>query len=321
MKLVVAATDFSPAGSAAVRRAAQLAGASGARLSLLHVARHRTPWEHIARAEPPLADLRREAGHVGAEFGIPVEAHLAKGAAHREIAAFSRAAKADLVVLGVRDSFLQDLLGSASARRVRRSAAVPVLAVAGEPKGPYGRILVATDFSASSARAARVVSRLFPEATIHLLHVSPALPREDQASRLVKAMQELAAFAVRTSLEGARLEVSAGEAAKSIDECAERMDADLVVVGPGDKSWLEDWISFDVPDAMLSAPRRDTLIGATAPRVRDRRPFPRSMRAGPTGASGGPLFPSLLGRFRPRRGRPGARPPNRSFPNSGRPHR
>jgi nucleotide-binding universal stress UspA family protein len=270
MKVIVAAVDFSPAGSAAMRRAAQLAAGFGARLALLHVAAHRTPWERIAKAALPLAELRRQAAQVAAEHRIAVEAHLAKGAPHREIASFSREAKADLIVLGVRDSWIQDLLGSARAQRVRRRAAVPVLAVAGEPTGPYKRILVATDFSARSARAARLVSDFFPQATVRLLHVCPRLPGKAQTSRLVQAMQDLAAFALRTGLGGARLEVCAGEAAATIDVCAERIGADLVVVGPASKSWLGERLFFDVPDAMLSAPRRDTLIGAAARRLRQR---------------------------------------------------
>src|SRR5688572_30243958 len=102
MKLIVAAIDFSPVSSAALGRAAQLAAASGARLALLHVARHGSPS----------AALNREAARLRAEHGIVVEAHLAKGAAHKEIAAFARASGADLVVLGLRRGFLQDLLGS-----------------------------------------------------------------------------------------------------------------------------------------------------------------------------------------------------------------
>ena len=270
MRVIVAAIDFSPEGSAAMRRAAQLAAAFGARLALLHVARPRTPWERIAKVALPLAQLHREAARVAAEHRIAVEAHLAKGAPHREIAAFSRAAKADLIVLGVRDSWVQDLLGSARAQRVRRRAAVPVLAVAGEPAGRYERILVATDFSTSAARAAQLVSDFFPQATVRLLHVCPRLPAKTQTRRLVQAMQDLTAFALRTGLGGARLEVCAGEAAARIDACAERMGADLVVVGSGDKSWLGERVFFDVPDAMLSAPGRDTLIGAAARRLRQR---------------------------------------------------
>src|SRR5688500_20120722 len=109
MKLIVAATDFSPVASAAMRRAAQLAAACGARLALLHVARHRSAWERLGGAVPPSAALHREAARLRAEYRIPVKAHLAKGAAHQEIDGFARASGADLVVLGPRLSFLQAL--------------------------------------------------------------------------------------------------------------------------------------------------------------------------------------------------------------------
>ena len=46
MKLIVAAIDFSPAASPAMRRADRLAAACG-RLALLHVARHRSAWARV----------------------------------------------------------------------------------------------------------------------------------------------------------------------------------------------------------------------------------------------------------------------------------
>ena len=51
LKVVVAATDFTPAAIAAARRAAQLAQAGGARLALLHVV---TP---ASRMVTPLLDV------------------------------------------------------------------------------------------------------------------------------------------------------------------------------------------------------------------------------------------------------------------------
>src|SRR5688572_5655307 len=102
MKLIVAAIDFSPVSSAALQRAAELAAASGARLALLHVARDRSAPIRSGDAVPPLGVLHAEAARIHAEYGIPVEGHLAQGAAHKQIAAFARAAGAVLVVLGLR---------------------------------------------------------------------------------------------------------------------------------------------------------------------------------------------------------------------------
>jgi universal stress protein E len=268
MKLIVAAIDFSPVSSAAVRRAAQLAAASGARLALLHVARHRSP----------LAALNREAARIRAEHRIAVEAHLAQGAAHKEIVAFAEASGADLVVLGLRRGFLQDLLGSATAQRIRHRLAVPVLAVTREPRGPYRRILAATDLSPASAKGARMALRMFPDASMRLLHVCGPVfggklsmagvserGREEYRRRAAtQAMVSLGAFARRMALGRASPEVRLGSADMVLRERAEQVGADLLVLAPSRKSWLERLIFFGTTDAMLSHAEHDVLITPSA---------------------------------------------------------
>lgn len=250
MKLIVAAIDFSPAASAAVRRAARIAAATGARLALLHVARHRSAWARMGNAI------------------------LAKGTPHKAIAAFAHESGADLVVLGLRASFVQDLLGTGTAQRVRRSLAVPVLAVPREPRGPYRRILVTIDFSPASARGAMRAAAMFPDARIHLLHVCRPLfdgmlsmsgvserAREEHRRRAVlQAVRQLSDFAARIGLGRACLDVRVGSAAAGIRERAAQIGADLLVIAPAERSWLEKMILFSVTDAVLSHADYDTLI-------------------------------------------------------------
>jgi nucleotide-binding universal stress UspA family protein len=297
MKLILAATDFSPAAAAALRRAARIAAAAGARLAMLHVAPHRSGWARIANAVLPSASLQREAARVRMEYGVSVEAFVAKGAAHTEIAAFARKARADLVVLGLRDGFMQDLLGSATAQRVRRRLAVPVLAVPREPSSAYRRILVATDLSAASARAAVLAARTFPDAEIHLLHVcrppfegklamsggSERAREEHRRRAVLDAMRDVSAFAARTGLARTSLGVRVGSPATGILEHAARIGADLLVVAPARRSWLEKLILTGVTDVLLSYSDRDLLIieptssSSRAPVHRDFRSwrFPR----------------------------------------------
>ena len=282
MKLIVAAIDFSPVSLAAMRRAAQLAAAAGARLALLHVARHRPAPVRSGNAVSPLATLHAEAARIRADYHIPVEAHLTKGAAHKEITAFALAAGADLVVLGLRRGFLQDLLGSATAQRVRHRLAVPLLAVTREPRGHYRRILVATDLSPASARGAHMALRMFPHASIGLLHVCRPLfedklsmggvsecAREEYRRRAaMQAMISLSDFARRTSLGRALLEVRLGSAAAVLSERAKEVRADLLVLAPSQKSWLERLIFFGTTDVMLSHAEHDVLITPSARRSR-----------------------------------------------------
>ncbi len=282
MKLIVAATDFSPVSSAALRRAAQLAADSGACLALLHVAPQRSAWERLGNAVPPSAALHAEAARIRAEYRISVEAHIAKGAARKAIAAFAPVSGADLVVLGLRRGFSQDLLGSATAQRLRHRLTVPMLAVTREPVGPYRRILVATDLSPASARGAHMALRMFPRASISLLHVvRPSFEgklsmggvseraREEYRHRAAQhqAARALSAFAGRTSLGRALLEVRLGDAAAVLRERAERAGADLLVVAPSRKAWLERLMFFGTTDAMLSHAEHDVLIAPSARRL------------------------------------------------------
>jgi nucleotide-binding universal stress UspA family protein len=274
MKLILAATDFSTAAAAAMRRAAQVAAASGARLALLHVAPHRSAWARIANAVLPWATLQREAARVRMEYGIPVEVFVAKGAAHKEIAAFARTARADLVVLGLRDGFMQDLLGNATVQRVRRRLAVPVLAVPREPRRAYRRMLVATNLSEASVRAAVLAARTFPDAEIHLLHVcrppfegrlamsgtSESAREEHRRRAVLDAMRNVSAFGARTGLARASIGVRVGSPVTGILEHAAQIGADLLVVAPAEKSWLEKLILASVTDVLLSHADRDVLI-------------------------------------------------------------
>jgi nucleotide-binding universal stress UspA family protein len=265
MKLVVAGFDFSRAGSAAARRAARIAADAGARLALLHVA---------PQAAPALDLLQREATRIRAEYAIAVDSHVAKGAPHKEIAAFARASDADLVVLGLRSGFLQDLLGTGTAQRVRRRLDIPVLAVASEPHDAYRRILIATDFSAASARAAKLATRLFPRAAVHLVHVCrPAFDgmlfmsgvtegaREAHRQQaILQATRDLRRFATRNGLERTVLNVRMGSAAGGIRESARDIGAELVVTAPAARSWLEKLVFFSVTDALLSHADQDALV-------------------------------------------------------------
>jgi nucleotide-binding universal stress UspA family protein len=274
MKLIVAAIDFSPAASAAARRAARIAAAAGARLALLHVARHRSGWSGVGDAAAVAAPLEREAARIRTEHGVPVEAYLAKGAPHKAIAAFARDAGADLVVLGLRGGFLRDLLGGGTTRRVRRRLAVPVLAVARESRGPYRRVLVTTDFSVASTRGAALAARMFPQAEIHVLHVCRPLfdgmlsyagvserAREEYRGRtLLHAMHRLRAFASHIGQTQAAAAVRLGHVPAEIRYYAAKTGADLVVVAPGERSLLKKIAFVSVADELLAHADHDTLV-------------------------------------------------------------
>src|SRR5687767_11713167 len=87
VKIIAAATDFSPAATIAVHRAAQLARVHGARMALIHVM---TPVGRVVATvlsalgtnskpnrEAALSHLRETAARIITEFGVPVDTQLA----------------------------------------------------------------------------------------------------------------------------------------------------------------------------------------------------------------------------------------------------
>jgi nucleotide-binding universal stress UspA family protein len=257
-----------------MRRAAHVAARAGARLALLHVAPPRPGRARIAGAMPPPESLLREAARLRAQYRVPVEAHITNGAAAREIGAFAGAARAELVVLGLRSGFMRNLLGSDTAQRLWRRAALPVLAVKREARGPYRRILVPTDLSPASQRTAAIAARTFPRTVLHLLYAyRPPLEgplavagidkraRDEYHRHAVrKARLQLSEFASRLRHARTRLHVVVGHPAASIRTHARRIDADVIVLARTGKPWLETLLLGSVTRAVAPHTRCDVLV-------------------------------------------------------------
>ncbi len=87
--------------------------------------------------------------------------------------------QAGLVVAAVsRNETLGRLLLGSTIEQVARALTVPLLVVRRRVRGSYRRVLVATDFSASSRLAWQAAVRLFPQAdlTIYHAHASSTHP-------------------------------------------------------------------------------------------------------------------------------------------------
>lgn len=287
VKVIAAATDFSPAAGDAVRRAAQLACAHDARMALMHVMR---PLPALLagvlrvagrkdRPEPgeALSNLRRTAARIIAEFGVPIDTELASGHVASAVAALSRAAHADLVVLGsTRSSFFRDLLSINTARSVRSQAGIPVLAVSRPVRRAYRRVLLlAADLSPEAARAQAMARRLFPAAMLTVVHVfespyeglSLASARQDAVDEhrgrmALQAAQRLEAFACAAGFDGkAVLEVRKGDPAACMRMRVRELDADLVVL-PAVTPSLEGAMTSGAIEQLLADPPCDVLLAA-----------------------------------------------------------
>jgi nucleotide-binding universal stress UspA family protein len=289
VKVILAATDFSRPAAVAIRRAAALAHAAGARLELMHVLPSEpmpTTWTALRAAlgvDPALAKddaigrLRRSAARLDADFGLPVEIHLAIGRAHTEIASRAAALDADLVVVGAHgEHFVLDLFVGTTAQRVQRISPVPVLVVRQAPFYRYERVLIATDFSPAAAAAARAARRLFPDAMLHVLHVyqapfegrlgfaglSEAAIDEYRGRAGEQARQELDTFVRQAGLEKHTnsVKVQHGHPPARIKERAAELDADVIVLGTQGKSWLEIGFLGSVSEHVSAESPCDVLL-------------------------------------------------------------
>lgn len=259
---VAVATDLSPRSNLVVERAARLARRLDSRLWLVHVfndslwARaksiHDTPGQ--AGDQPQLAvqrQLATLAADLGARFGLTVKTEIPIGPASRRITEFAAAHRIVLMVVGERGkSWVRDmvLLGG-TALKVAEGARVPVLLVRRPPAADYSKVLVATDFSASSANAARLASDLFPDADLTLLHAyatevdeymgfgsdaeAASSPLRDEAlSRAAHNMEALVAkLGARKGISPFSKQLIFGYPATAILSLAPRLGTDLIVIG------------------------------------------------------------------------------------------
>jgi nucleotide-binding universal stress UspA family protein len=222
---VVAATDFSPASDAAVRRASRLAATHGAALCLLHAfdvsARHSLKGVFDAQrltVDPP-PDVRMQqrltdfATSLAAQTGLEVGIHFGLGQPAKVIESYVGAHAGSIVVIGSRAEPAVSGLGS-TALKVVRKPSCPVLIVRVAEDRPYDTVLSAVDLREGSVRAASLAVDLFPTAHHHLLYALDAAPGGgDWGSGL--------------SGEQLRLlhESQHGQADRELQQCAQRLSA------------------------------------------------------------------------------------------------
>jgi nucleotide-binding universal stress UspA family protein len=280
IRVIAAATDFTTTATVALRRAGHLCRANGARMHLIHVmspagAKAGSMLNAISGrrlgASVAISHLRQAAGRIIAEFDVPVDTHLGVGDLSREIGAYARAARADLIVVGnSRKNFLEEVLGLNTALRVQRKTDFPLLAVSSPALRPYTRVLLASDLSAEAARAGQRALRFFPDSMFVVLHAyeSPYTGMlamtgatqdvlEDYRRRArLEGMERLHTFARDASLDKhAILRVDLGHPALSARRQATELGIDLVVLRP-----TKRWLTSGVTEHLIADPPCDLLL-------------------------------------------------------------
>ena len=262
LKRIVFGTDFSPVAERAATYAKGLALSFAASVDVVHVfdtdvylddaePRLRTLDDRLAVRSEKLEALAKTFAAEGllTKTELPVVRPSWSGllkAAEKE--------EADLIVVATRSKAqLKRVFVGSTVEELIRQAPQPVLTVgprvlAADGPVEFKRIVYATDFTPEADKAAQA-ALLFAEqgdASIYLCHVIPcrAIPEEAAEERNVReneAREKLERLMAASPLGayGCELEIAYGGPAESILSLAEKVKADLIVMGPRKHSfWL-----------------------------------------------------------------------------------
>jgi nucleotide-binding universal stress UspA family protein len=270
MDRILCPTDYSQFSQRAMRRAVELAGWFGARVTAVHVTSTTPPGlmatgygGFAAISDQVLRTWREEEARRLESFvapfldaGVPIATELVPGAVGnpwREIKTLAEDLPADLIVMGThgRTGLHRALLGSV-AERMLRVAPCPVLTVGahqGEARnGPlFRRVVCATDLTASSRQTVDMALSLAEEnlAGVTLLHVvadpddtrgDVHAPPPESGGRLRTPIDRTAERLFRLGLPARPFcavdeRVQTGTAWKEILGVAQAAHADLLVIG------------------------------------------------------------------------------------------
>lgn len=286
---ILAATDLSAPARHAVQRAAIQAAACDAGLDLLHVVETGAmdslrqllgvaAGELDTRIRDQSADaLRQLAEDIATRLGRRPATHVAEGRVLSAIMEHVEATDADLVVLGTQGAnFMRHWVLGATAERLLRKTARPILAVRQMAREPYDSVLVPVDFSAWSDNALALARAIAPGARLVLMHAYQVpfeshlrlagIGEDDiqghrEAARR-GALEKLDELATRAGLGAGDVQLVAahGPAVSRILEQAEERDADLIVLGKHGAGMVEELLLGSVTKHVLADARQDVLI-------------------------------------------------------------
>lgn len=260
LKRIVFGTDFSPVAERAATYARGLALSFSAKVDVVHVfdtdlfldddePRLRTFDERLEARSKRLEAL----GETFSGMGIRTKTELA--VAQPSWTGLLKAAEedgADLILVATRSKAqLKRLFVGSTVEELIRHSSQPVLTVgphvaaAGDGPLSFKRIVYATDFSAESEKAAQCALSFaaHDDASVYVCHVIDcrANPPETTAAAEGDVRENLERLIAESSLGtyGCELTIAYGAPAQAILSLAEKVKADLIVLGPRRHSfWL-----------------------------------------------------------------------------------
>ncbi|HEY1128470.1 MAG TPA: universal stress protein [Roseateles sp.] len=294
LRAIVTATDFSAHSRHAAQRAALLARATGAAVTLVHTVggsaledlrRWLADDSQAASAIEADASTRLQelAAELGQAQGLKVGTHLSIGHPVEQVTRHADDIDADLLVTGTRGAgFFRGVVVGSTAERIAKRSARPVLMVRQLPHEPYRRILVPVDFSDWSLAAIRQAQRLAPQATLVLMHavevpfegkmrlagVSGDIVTHYQDAARREAQQRLSALAAEAGLGADRVCLSTpsgGDPWMLIVQEEQERDCDLVVIGRQGRHALDEFLLGSTTRMVIADGAADVLISCRRP--------------------------------------------------------
>jgi len=282
---ILVATDFSIDGNNAVRRAALLAHAHGARLKLVHVldpagCKPLRDWfspsiDIELKGVQARESLRRFAVEIAGRYDVSASLEVMVGEPLETLLRASE--RAELLVLGRRGhSRFKALLVGGTVDRLLRTCRRPVLVVKTPVERAYRRVLVPIDFTAPSEAAVQLAARVARDGGLHVFHainshreavlrdtdVPEHLIRESRLRQEAGTLARMRRKAARVGLDSTRMSfaVAHGHPVWSILGHAHKLGADLIVAGKQGRSTLGEFLLGSVSRRVLAESTCDVLI-------------------------------------------------------------
>jgi nucleotide-binding universal stress UspA family protein len=274
VKNILFATDFSSVSEKAAAYAKALALNFRSSVEIAHVLDPSVVTSYKAILGKPFKERQRignqNLSKVQQDFaGSGIEARTSLAEGRRPPAALLNLAKqhdTDLIIAGTHSKWgLERLVLGSTAEDLIRNAACPVLTVGPHAKQPqdgplvFRTIIYATDFSVEAAKAAVFALSFAQDSGAHLYfcYVSESEPLPEETATLDAPLKAALNKMIPESVyEWCSPEtiVRHGDAAEAILELAERVNADLIVLGARNASfWLTHVEHGLTPDLLAEA--------------------------------------------------------------------
>lgn len=273
-KKILFATDLSCRCDRALDRSVALAEEWSAHVVAVHALEAPLSVIDAPSWRRPVHPRERAERHIRADVRgatIALEVVVERGDAVTLIIETAERLACDLIVTGVaRDETLGRAILGKTVDEVIRRAKAPVLIVKSRPRGPYRRVVVATDFSDSSRRALETTLAMMPDANVSVCHAFE-IPYESYLHDTTDAREQFGREAHRNceaflasvpAATGRSIAILCeyGSPAEVLRELAEALDVDLVVAGTQGRSRAATLLLGSVAQSLLGSVPIDVMI-------------------------------------------------------------